>query len=224
MMADIIGQLPTLARNALRDAGVTDVKLLTLVEYQGASGASPVSDFNIQIKVRNGRLLRAIRTKYGSSAELCRKCGVSQGLLSRYLVMKESPILLNGDWKESAFDVSSALGMEPEEIWPDYMRRIALRKSTVELDALVDQIAVLSNGEREMAIKLAAMKILNTDRLMPRSREVLKMRFMDGLTLAEAGKIVGVGMERIRQIESHSLRTLRHPASRSGINKDILDN
>lgn len=183
-----------------------------------------MSDFSIQIKVRNGRLLRAIRQKYGSSAELCRKCEISPTIVSRYLIMKESPILMNGDWKESAFDVSSALGMEPEEIWPDYMRQIALRKSTVELDASVDQIAALSSGEGQLAIKLAAMKIINTHRLRPRYREVLKMRFINDMTLEEAGKVVGVTRERIRQMESKSLRTLKHPASLSGINRNILDN
>ena len=183
-----------------------------------------MSDFNIQIKVRNGRLLRAIRQKYGSSAELCRKCGVRPTIVSRYLIMKESPILMNGDWKESAFDVSSALGLEPEEIWPDYMRQIALRKSTVELDASVDQIAELASGEGQLAIKLAAMKIIDTHRIMPRYREVIRMRFFDDLTLEEAGKVVGVTRERIRQMECKAMRELRHPASMSGINRNILDN
>jgi transcriptional regulator with XRE-family HTH domain len=182
-----------------------------------------MSDFNIQIKVRNGRLLRAIRQKYGSSAELCRKCEISPTIVSRYLIMKESPILQNGEWKESAFDVSSAVGLEPEEIWPDYMRQIALRKSTVELDASVDQIVALSNGDGQLAIKLAAMKIIDTHRIMPRYREVLKMRVMDGLTLEEAGKVVGVTRERIRQMECKAMRELRHPASMKGVNRNILD-
>jgi RNA polymerase primary sigma factor len=44
------------------------------------------------------------------------------------------------------------------------------------------------------------------------------------MTLEEAGKVVGVTRERIRQMESKSLRTLKHPASLSGINRNILDN
>jgi RNA polymerase sigma factor (sigma-70 family) len=183
-----------------------------------------VSDFNIQIKVRNGRLLRAIRRKYGSSAELCRKCGVSQRMLSRYLVMRESPILLNGDWKESAFDISSAVGIEPEEIWPEYMRRIEMRKSTVELDASLDEIASLPSVESATAIKLAAMKILGTDRLSARQRKVLNMRFFDGLTLEEVGQIEGVNRERIRQIECKAMRAIKHPAALSGIRSTIFDN
>jgi RNA polymerase primary sigma factor len=75
-----------------------------------------------------------------------------------------------------------------------------------------------------LAIKLAAMKIINTHRLRPRYREVLKMRFINDMTLEEAGKVVGVTRERIRQMESKSLRTLKHPASLSGINRNILDN
>jgi hypothetical protein len=182
-----------------------------------------MSDFSIQIKVRNGRLLRAIRQKYGSSAELCRKCCIRPTIVSRYLIMKESPILHNGEWKESAFDLSSAVGLEPEEIWPDYMRQIALRKSTVELDATVDQIAALASGEGQLAIRLAAMQIIDTHRITPRQRKVLNMRFFDDLTLSQAGKIEGVCAPRLRQIEAKALQNLRHPASLSGINRDILD-
>ena len=182
-----------------------------------------MSDFNIQIKVRNGRLLRAIRQKYGSSAELCRKCEISPTIVSQYLIMKESPILKNGEWKESAFDVSSAVGLEPEEIWPDYMRQIALRKSTVEMDASVDQIAALASGEGQLAIRLAAMKIIDTHRITPRQRKVLEMRFFDDMTLHQAGKIENVGGPRLRQIEAKALNSLRHPASLKGINRNILD-
>ncbi len=53
------------------------------------------------------------------------------------------------------------------------------------------------------------------DRLSPREREVLEMRFglADGTshTLEEVGQYFGVTRERIRQIEAKALRKLRHP-------------
>ncbi|OLC27578.1 MAG: hypothetical protein AUG06_07885 [Actinobacteria bacterium 13_1_20CM_2_65_11] len=51
---------------------------------------------------------------------------------------------------------------------------------------------------------------------LERVREVLQLRFglIDGreCTLEEVGKRFGVSRERIRQIESKTLRNLRHPS------------
>ena len=47
--------------------------------------------------------------------------------------------------------------------------------------------------------------------LTDREREVLRMRYVDGLTYEATGKAYGVTRERIRQVESKALRKLRHP-------------
>jgi RNA polymerase primary sigma factor len=64
------------------------------------------------------------------------------------------------------------------------------------------------------------------DSLLPRERDVLRLRFglVDGRnrTLEEVGKEFNVTRERIRQIEAKALRKLRHP-SRSRKLKDYLD-
>lgn len=46
-------------------------------------------------------------------------------------------------------------------------------------------------------------------RLSDRQRDVLNLRYRDGLTLAEAGERLGVTRERVRQIEAGALRELR---------------
>jgi len=47
--------------------------------------------------------------------------------------------------------------------------------------------------------------------LTDREQNVLKMRFMSGMTLEECAKAMNVGRERIRQVEAKALRKLRHP-------------
>ena len=49
------------------------------------------------------------------------------------------------------------------------------------------------------------------DGLTPKEQKVMKMRFVDDMTLREIGKVFNVGGERIRQIEQKALRKLRHP-------------
>ena len=48
--------------------------------------------------------------------------------------------------------------------------------------------------------------------LTDKEREVLKMRYEDGMTYEAVGKTYGVTRERVRQIEQKALRKLRHPA------------
>lgn len=54
------------------------------------------------------------------------------------------------------------------------------------------------------------------DTLPPRLAKILRMRFGIGIdrdmTLEEISDVFGVGRERIRQLEAHALRKLRHPA------------
>ena len=177
-----------------------------------------MSDFNIQIKVRNGRLLRAIRARYKSSADMCRKCNINPGDLSAYLGMRRNPVGADGDWKKTAYDISSAVGLEPEEIWPAYMRQVSMKTNTVSLDMTLDQVGeLIESGENSLSIKMSAMKLLNTERLTDRYREVLKMRFLDDMTLGEVAKEENVSVERIRQMEVKAISRLRHPASLLGI-------
>lgn len=79
--------------------------------------------------------------------------------------------------------------------------------------------AAMSEGLRE-----AVRKVLST--LLPREAKVLRMRFGIDMntdnTLEDVGKQFNVTRERIRQIESKSLRKLRHP-SRSEILSSFLD-
>jgi RNA polymerase sigma factor (sigma-70 family) len=47
--------------------------------------------------------------------------------------------------------------------------------------------------------------------LPPRHARVLRMRYELDWTLDEVGVSIGVTKERVRQIEAHALRTLKHP-------------
>ena len=49
----------------------------------------------------------------------------------------------------------------------------------------------------------------NLDILSPRERKVLKMRFGEGMTLAEIAERLCVTRERVRQLEAKALRKLK---------------
>lgn len=86
----------------------------------------------------------------------------------------------------------------------------------------------IENPANQTAFKLLQEQISEVlSELLPREREVVKMRFgLDGgysLTLEEVGLYFNVTRERIRQIEAKALRKLRRP-KQCRILKDYIDN
>lgn len=161
-----------------------------------------MSDFNVQVKVRNGRLLRAIRERYGSVTEMSRQSGVNLHTISLFVNLKYSPILKNGEWSEPAFDVSSALRCEPEDLWPEQLKRIAIRRNVAEIESSAVQLAV-EGPERINMIRDCLTKALGASNINERHRFALQA-LADGLTLEETGVEMNVSRERARQLAARA--------------------
>jgi lambda repressor-like predicted transcriptional regulator len=167
-----------------------------------------MTDFIVKVSVKNGRLLRAIRKKYGTSAEMSRASGVSQQVLSGFLTMRFSPLTVCGEWSKAAFDVSSALHMEPEDIWPAHIAKLKLRRNEAEMDVNMDDLQdLLSGATARKAIAKWSKGV------SPRHMRSLLM-MADGATLEDAGKSIGVSKERLRQMAMTAARKIRSNAKR----------
>jgi DNA-directed RNA polymerase sigma subunit (sigma70/sigma32) len=179
-----------------------------------------MSDFNIELKVRNGRLLRMIRAKHGTAAEFSRMSGVSQSIISAYLVMKITPVRVTGEWSKSAYDISSALHCEPEDIWPTHMQRFKMKTNTAEIEFSSAQLTV--DGPSAKIAMIEAVKKLGTT-LTPREATVLSMRF-GGATLDDVStEFVHATRERVRQIEIKAIRKMGMQAHYKGVKAaDVL--
>jgi RNA polymerase sigma factor (sigma-70 family) len=173
-------------------------------------------DFSIKVTVRNGRLLSAIRENYDSVAAFARASGKSAQRLNSLVTMREKPFKTKG-WTELALDVATFLNKDPEELWPEYMREVQLQRCTAELNADLNEVqAIQSSASLEKQIaQLDAVKLL-ADALNPRELQAIKYRFVDQLTLDEAGEKLGVSRERMRQIECKALRKMRMRAVKRG--------
>jgi DNA-binding CsgD family transcriptional regulator len=174
-----------------------------------------MSDFVVKITVRNARLLRAIRAKYGSASEMSRQTGIGTSVISGLLTMRMSP-LANGDWSKSAFDVSSALLCEPEDLWPAHIAKMKLRRNEAEIEMSLEQVeGLLSAGDRPMAQAMLA-KWAASANLTDRQADVLARR-VSGATLEECSQVYGVNRERIRQIELKAASKIRRAAFSRGV-------
>ena len=173
-----------------------------------------MSDFIVSIKVRNGRLLRAMRRKYETPAKMTAATGISGSIISALLLMKISPLLKSGEWSKAAFDISSALAVEPEDLWPDHIARIKALRGEREFDMSVDDMAQISSGT-EYAFSRSAIEKW-TKGIPPKSVAAL-FSVASGATLEETGAIIGGGRERVRQRVSNAARRIRIAAKRDRV-------
>lgn len=169
-------------------------------------------DFDVEVKVRNGRLLRAIRKHYKSTAAFCREYNLDAVRVSALMTMKVKPINKRG-WTQLAADVAMLLGKDPEDLWPDHMKEIKLRRSTASFGADFDEVLqIAQQGSVEKLIAQKQTLDLITEKLTDREKYCLKAHYEMGKTYVEIAEILGRSVERVRQIIFKALRKSRNTA------------
>jgi len=166
-------------------------------------------DFNLKITVRNGRLLRAIRAKYESSADMARKGNLNAQEISSLVSMRAKPIHKNGNWRELALNVAGMLSCDPEDLWPDHIKEIRLKRSSAEMNVGLDTVTqIAKNGS---ANTLDRKQIVGSliDVLTPREEKIIYMLYHNGKTLEDVGQELGISRERVRQIEHKAIRKMK---------------
>ena len=183
-----------------------------------------MTDYRVQIKVRNARLLRAIEKAGHQPGQIfAREVGISYtGHLLPYLNLKRTPFDENGDLRPCAEMLCVFLNRMPDELWSEEQRYPLLTNAAeIELSAAsvhellaspsdcADPLSLLEKKQAAQAVDALL------DTLTPREAEVLRLRHgIDGepMNLEEMAKAKGCSRERIRQIEAKALRKLRAPA------------
>lgn len=126
--------------------------------------------------------------------------------------------------------------MSKENVFPEWLRYVQPKKLIAEKEIPKDKIISLSYIDRkllpvydnhireELDKRIILEKLLNT--LTEREIKILTLRFgLNGenpLSLKEVEEKFGVTRERIRQIESQTLKKLRYRAESEGLREFIL--
>ena len=185
-------------------------------------------EYSVKVTVRNGLILRQMK-KLGikTQTELAKQSGLEPSTVGMLIGLKKRPVSsITGEWLDSAFALSSALQTEPEELWTEKQRGMALGRNSREVSMSEDAVAQLAsgNGTEQMVQKvLTSKEVAKTlEVLTPRQQDIINRRFFDGETLDEVAAHHGVHRERIRQIEAGALRKLKHPRN-ARLLKDIYE-
>ncbi len=194
-----------------------------------------MTDYRVQIKVRNARLLRAIEKAGHQPGQIfAREVGISYtGHLLPYLNLKRTPFDENGDLRPCAEMLCVFLNRLPDELWSEEQRYPLLTNvAEIELSAAsvhellaspsdcADPLSLLEKKQAAQAVDALL------DTLTPREAEVLRLRHgIDGepMNLEEMAKAKGCSRERIRQIEAKALRKLRAPARQTALMDTVVE-
>lgn len=175
-------------------------------------------EYAVKVSVRNALILRRMKALgIKSQTELARLAGISLSQVNALITLRRAPKRhSDGEWVDDAFSLSSALQIEPEELWTEKQRGMALRRNSYEVNMNEEEVQRLTTngGVERLAIDKERSKIINAAllKLTPREELAVRRRFYEGDTLEEIANDWGVIRERVRQIEGKALRKLRHPS------------
>lgn len=182
-------------------------------------------DFNLKIKVRSGRIVRAMRAAgFATVAELSRSCGIQQSALGALLNMQRSPwSRRHGEmWTQAAMRLAVALNTMPIDLWPEHLRDVKPKREGAELEISGPELAAIMgdgpNMEKITQDKLDVSGMLDT--IPRREAKAIRLNFGIGCgihTLDEVGLLIGgVTRERVRQIVSTGMRRIRNRSTSKG--------
>lgn len=197
-----------------------------------------MEEYRIDLKVRNNLIIKKIENAgYSSLGEFCRLNGIMKYVsnLGDVVNMKKSPLNSKGEFLNCIKHMADILACAPEDLFSDIQMHSVLKtnKRTVEVNEAEMKFMLeqsnntsklledhYSDEQRDYAVE----KMLET--LTPKEQKIIEMRMGLGEydrehTLKEIGDGMGVGMERIRQIEARALRKLRHPLRSDGLREYI---
>lgn len=175
-------------------------------------------EYAVKVSVRNALILRRMKALgIKSQAELARLAGLRVMTVSTLVTLKKAPKnKLTGDWVDAAYALSSALQVEPEELWTERQQTMALKRNSYEVDMNEEEVQRLSTdgGVERLVLDKERTKVISKtlNSLTPREEYVVRRRFFDEDTLDDIADDMEVHRERIRQIEAKALRKLKHPS------------
>lgn len=186
------------------------------------SEATLEKDYVVQIRIKNGPMLRAMRAAgFETAKALSDASGVQQTTIGSFLSLKLAPVAESGNWRDPVIKLSETLKTLPEDLFPPQHLRNALKRNRADIDMSAADVAAVIEWHHDPAtpedelIAADKAKVLSEclSSLAPRDERVLRQRFgldCEAKGLAEVGEEMGIGKERVRQIEARALRLLRH--------------
>jgi|14BtaG_2_1085337.scaffolds.fasta_scaffold53636_1 hypothetical protein len=176
-----------------------------------------MKDYKVELKIKNGYLSSMMDSHdIKNVAELSRLTGIHQTPLGEILNLKKSAYNANGALRKHVARLCDYFLCEVYDIFPPDHINEPLRQSKFDAYVNRDQIHQIEQAARDPYLLVSESELsfddmVNSDKLTDRQKKILKMRFVDDLTLEQIGAKFNLSKERIRSIEAKAVRQLRWP-------------
>ena len=195
-----------------------------------------MSDYSVEIKIKNARVLRLMRLAgIKNAAELSRLSGVSQSRIGNLINLKMRPMSeLTGTWRPTVLKIADALNCMPDDMFSDRQRLSFLESNKRSVEMSEAEVELLMDSRKEAMLPDDAVfateqrnaMVAIMDRVLSRRQAlVLKGRLgfdQDGeKTLEELGATLGVCKARVSQIEITALQQMKYARNKDRF-RDLL--
>jgi RNA polymerase sigma factor (sigma-70 family) len=181
-----------------------------------------MKEVRVEARIRNNILYRLIFDNYNNVNHFCRSHKLQASVVGQLLNLKISPLALERKkvlgYRKICRDIARIFNYDYdiERLFPSRLYGITKTEYVAEVGLHMltpgqEQMLALPGPEDEAIkgeLKTAMAKAMQL--LTLREERVLRYRYFDGYTYEEAGNLLNVSKERIRQIEMKAIRRLRH--------------
>ena len=177
-----------------------------------------MTDYRVNVKIRNARLLRAIEKSGHNPGQIFASAvGISYYRLLEYVNLTRSPADENEELRPCAEKLMVFLNCMTSDLWSEE-QMIPLKKNSAEIEMAVDDVRNLLESreypdpaalleQREEIRDLVGL----LDMLTPAQKQVLELRngiYGDPLTMDEIAKIMDLSKSRVSRIEIDALHKI----------------
>lgn len=189
-------------------------------------------DYLLQIKIKNGPLMRLMRSKgIENGLQLSRETGIAPCTVGKLLNLKMSGLNKNGEWRKPVMTMANFFSVGPEHIFPQHHIEIPLMKNTIEGEVSLSEMFHLTeitstqSPEMDMLDEERSANVSELLAILP-SRERTVLQDIYGIngksyTLKETADRYAVSSSRIQQIRNKALARLTRRTIIDG--KEITD-
>lgn len=188
-----------------------------------------MSDYLVQVKIKNARLMKAIRQAgFPTAASFAKELGICNSRLCALLSFKEAPMQKDGMWRPYVMQICDYLHKMPCELFPEKHQSITMKKNNSEFTCSYDELKALPTKTPEqllLADEINQRLLDKINSLQERTAYALKRYY--GLmgdnqpTMRELGKEMGISVERVRQIMMRGTRRLKKYDEFNVLYKDL---
>lgn len=174
-----------------------------------------MNEYRIKISVKNNLILSAIEaTGHRSVLSFCRASGIGLHSLAGLIHLRVSPIGVDGSFTNLARSLMDELCLLPTELWTEEQLTMSLKNNTKIFNAGKDDLQISSDDALRLVFEGQRKVLLDSvlGDLPLRQQKILRLRFGLGCkehTLEEVGSIFNLTRNRINQIETKAIRTLK---------------